>query len=88
MEVKPFKAFRYATDVVGDVGGCISPPYDVISPAQQEQLYDKNISRLPCRIYNRKECYVNYIQFRSTKGSYIPLSGYTFMFNLAISFLF
>ena len=42
MEVKPFKAFRYDSGVVGDVGSCISPPYDVISPAQQEQLYDKN----------------------------------------------
>jgi len=42
MEVKPFKAFRYDPDVVGDVGGCISPPYDVISPAQQEQLYEKS----------------------------------------------
>ncbi len=42
MEVKPFKAFRYDSTVVGDVGGCISPPYDVISPAQQEQLYEKS----------------------------------------------
>ena len=42
MEVKPFKAFRYDTDVVGDVGSCISPPYDVISPARQEQLYEKS----------------------------------------------
>ena len=42
MEVRPFKAFRYASDVVGDVGSCISPPYDVISPAQQEQLYEKS----------------------------------------------
>ncbi len=42
MEVKPFKAFRFDAEVVGDVGSCISPPYDVISPAQQEQLYDKN----------------------------------------------
>ena len=42
MEVKPFKAFRFDAQVVGDVGSCISPPYDVISPAQQEQLYDKN----------------------------------------------
>jgi len=42
MEVKPFKAFRYDPVVVGDVGGCISPPYDVISPAQQQRLYEKN----------------------------------------------
>jgi len=42
MEVKPFKAFRFDEGVVGDVGSCISPPYDVISPAQQQRLYDKN----------------------------------------------
>jgi len=42
MEVKPFKAFRFDPDVVGDVGSCISPPYDVISPAQQRQLYEKS----------------------------------------------
>jgi uncharacterized protein (DUF1015 family) len=42
MEVKPFKAFRYDPTVVGDVGGCISPPYDVISPDQQQQLYEKS----------------------------------------------
>jgi len=42
MEVKPFKAFRFDAGVVGDVGGCISPPYDVINPEQQEQLYDKS----------------------------------------------
>ncbi len=42
MEIKPFKAFRFDSGVVGDVGSCISPPYDVISPAQQEQLYEKS----------------------------------------------
>ncbi len=42
MEVKPFKAFRFDPGVVGDVGSCISPPYDVISPDQQQQLYEKS----------------------------------------------
>ncbi len=42
MEVEPFKAFRFDADIVGDVGSCIAPPYDVISPAQQQQLYEKN----------------------------------------------
>jgi len=35
MEVKPFKAFRFDPGVVGDVGSCIAPPYDCLSPAQQ-----------------------------------------------------
>ena len=42
MEIKPFKAFRFDAGVVGDVGSCIAPPYDVISPAQQQQLYKKS----------------------------------------------
>ncbi len=42
MQIKPFKAFRFDKAVVGDVGNCIAPPYDVISDAQQEQLYKKS----------------------------------------------
>jgi len=42
MQIKPFKAFRFDRRVVGDVGNCIAPPYDVISPAQQQQLYGKS----------------------------------------------
>jgi len=42
MEIKPFKAFRFDETVVGDVGSCISPPYDVISGSQQRQLYEKS----------------------------------------------
>ena len=42
MQVEPFKAFRFNAEVVGDVGDCIAPPYDVIDDAQREQLYAKN----------------------------------------------
>ena len=42
MEVKPFKAFRYDETMVGDVDSCIAPPYDVISTARQQQLYEKS----------------------------------------------
>ena len=42
MQVEPFKAFRFNADVVGDVGDCIAPPYDVIDDAQREQLYAKS----------------------------------------------
>jgi uncharacterized protein (DUF1015 family) len=42
MEVKPFKAFRFDEAVVGNVGSCIAPPYDVISPDQQRSLYEEN----------------------------------------------
>ena len=42
MQVEPFKAFRFDPSVVGDAGDCIAPPYDVISDAQREALYQKN----------------------------------------------
>jgi len=42
MQIKPFKAFRFDRSVVGDVGDCIAPPYDVISDEQQQQLYEKS----------------------------------------------
>ena len=42
MQVGPFKALRFDAEVVGDVGGCIAPPYDVIDDAQREQLYAKS----------------------------------------------
>ncbi|MCP4260178.1 MAG: DUF1015 domain-containing protein [Planctomycetes bacterium] len=42
MQIKPFKAFRFDKAVVGDVGSCIAPPYDVINDDQREQLYKKS----------------------------------------------
>jgi uncharacterized protein (DUF1015 family) len=42
MEIKPFKAYRYNKAVVGDVGSCIAPPYDVIGDDEQEALYQKS----------------------------------------------
>jgi uncharacterized protein (DUF1015 family) len=42
MEIRPFRAVRFNPDVVGDVGKCVAPPYDVISPTQQQQLYEKS----------------------------------------------
>ena len=42
MKVKPFKAFRFNPEKVENPGSCISPPYDVISDQQREQLYARN----------------------------------------------
>ena len=42
MEIRPFKAYRFNPDVVGNTGDCISPPYDVIDTDLQERLYRKN----------------------------------------------
>ena len=42
MEIRPFKAFRFDGNKVGDVASCIAPPYDVISNSEQRQLYEKS----------------------------------------------
>ncbi|MCU0915000.1 MAG: DUF1015 domain-containing protein [Planctomycetes bacterium] len=42
MEVKPFKALRFNAGVVGDVGSCIAPPYDVISDQERDGLCRKS----------------------------------------------
>jgi uncharacterized protein (DUF1015 family) len=42
MEIQPFRAYRFDANVVGDVGDCIAPPYDVIDADQQRQLYEKS----------------------------------------------
>lgn len=47
--IKPFKGVRYALDKTGPLKDLITPPYDVISEAEQKRLYSKhrfNIIRL------------------------------------------
>jgi uncharacterized protein (DUF1015 family) len=41
-EIKPFRAIRYDPAVVGDIGSVIAPPYDVISHAEQDRLYERS----------------------------------------------
>ena len=48
-EIRPFRALRYAPDVVADLALVVAPPYDVIGPAEQRRLLDrhpKNVVRL------------------------------------------
>ena len=47
--VRPLRALRYDPATVGDVGRVLAPPYDVISPAEQEELHGRsphNVVRL------------------------------------------
>src|ERR671935_1343298 len=41
-EIVPFHGLRYDESVVGDLASVVAPPYDVISPTQQDGLYAKN----------------------------------------------
>ncbi len=48
-EVRPFRALRYESEVVGDLAAVVSPPYDVISPTEAAALlarHPKNVVRL------------------------------------------
>lgn len=48
-QVIPFKGFRYNTSKIDDLSKVMTPPYDVISPAEQDQFYQMsqyNIIRL------------------------------------------
>ena len=47
--IAPFNGLRFNTDVVGDLAAVTAPPYDIISPAQQKELYEAhpfNVIRL------------------------------------------
>lgn len=42
VEVIPFNGLIYNVEITGPLDGVTAPPYDVISPEQQEALYQKN----------------------------------------------
>lgn len=55
VDIKPFRAIRYAAERIDDLSSVIAPPYDVISSTLQAELYarhDKNIIRVDL---NREE---------------------------------
>jgi uncharacterized protein (DUF1015 family) len=54
-EIRPFRGVRYDMAQVGDLSDVVAPPYDVIGPALQQQLYGRseyNVIRLEL---NREE---------------------------------
>ena len=53
--ITPFQALRYNLDRVGDLSDVIAPPYDVIDPDLQEQLYDRHPANVIRIILNRSE---------------------------------
>ncbi len=55
MEAKGFKAYRFNSEVVGDVGECIAPPYDVINSVGQQKLYEQSPYNIVRIILGKKE---------------------------------
>ncbi len=55
MEIKPFKAYRFNPETVGEIGACVAPPYDIIDEHQQQKLHDKSPYNI-ARIIKPKSC--------------------------------
>jgi uncharacterized protein (DUF1015 family) len=51
--LQPFRALRYNPAVVGDLSTVVAPPYDVISAAQRDALYDRSAYNAVRLILNR-----------------------------------
>lgn len=54
-DTKPFAAVRYNLDHVGSLSNVVAPPYDVIDPDLQEQLYKQHPANVVRIILNRDE---------------------------------
>src|SRR5947199_5381387 len=68
-DIRPFRGIRYDMAQVGAMSDVVAPPYDVIDPALQDQLYDAspyNIIRLEL---NREEAGDHPEQNRYTRAA-------------------
>jgi uncharacterized protein (DUF1015 family) len=54
-EVRPFRAEHYNPEEIDNIGLCLSRPYDVISPAEQDQYYDRHPYNVVRLILNKIE---------------------------------
>jgi uncharacterized protein (DUF1015 family) len=54
-DVHPFRGWRYDLGQVGDLSDVTAPPYDVISPEQQCDLYERHPCNVIRLILNRNE---------------------------------
>ncbi|MEX2172933.1 MAG: DUF1015 family protein, partial [Pirellulaceae bacterium] len=53
--IQPFRGLRYDSGHVGSLSDVVTPPYDVISPAFQEELYQKHPANFIRLELNREE---------------------------------
>ena len=54
-EIQAFRGLRYDLGHVGSLADVVAPPYDVISPDFQEDLYKKHPCNVVRLILNRQE---------------------------------
>jgi len=53
-DIKPFKAVLYNEEKTGDLTAVMAPPYDVISPALHDELYERHPNNVVRLILGRK----------------------------------
>lgn len=66
-EIKPFRAVYYNRSVVGNLTDVICPPYDIIGPQLEEELYQRSKYNF-VRIENNRQ----QIQDSDTDNRYYP----------------
>lgn len=54
-DIQAFRGVRYDLGHVGSLGGVVAPPYDVISPDDQTELYNQHAANCVRLILNRSE---------------------------------
>ncbi len=54
--VRPFAGLLYNQNEIGDFSSVVAPPYDVITPEQQEQFYQKHPYNIIRLILGKEEC--------------------------------
>src|SRR5262245_30955637 len=68
-DVRPFRAFRYDLGRVGALVDVIAPPYDVIDPALQVQLYQRSPYNVIRLILNMEQSADNEQENRYTRAA-------------------
>ena len=53
-EIRPFQGVRYNQQIIRDLASVICPPYDIISPSQQDDLYQRSGYNFVRIEYNRE----------------------------------
>ena len=54
-DVQPFRGWRYDPAQVGSLADVTAPPYDVIGPAERDELYKRHPCNVIRLILNREE---------------------------------
>lgn len=53
-EIRPFRGIRYNREAIGDISLVVAPPYDVISEAERDSLYNRHPYNVVRLILNRQ----------------------------------